>query len=98
MSRRCCPYYQEGVELIGRRWSGAILAVLIEADRPMRFGEIAGAVPEMSDRLLTERVRELESRGIVTRTDGTYALTPMGRELQPAVDELHAWAQRWLTV
>ena len=98
MSQRCCPYYQQGVELIGRRWSGAILAVLIESDRPLRFGEIADAVPEMSDRLLTERVRELEARGIVGRAEGAYTLTPMGRELQPAVDELHAWARRWLSV
>jgi DNA-binding HxlR family transcriptional regulator len=98
VSRRCCPYYQQGVELIGRRWSGAILAVLTEADRPLRFGEIADAVPEMSDRLLTERVRELEAHGVITRSDGAYTLTPMGRELQPALDELHAWAQRWLTV
>jgi DNA-binding HxlR family transcriptional regulator len=98
VSRRCCPYYQQGVELIGRRWSGAILAVLIEADRPLRFREIAEAVPQMSDRLLSERVREMQQRGLVTRAECGYALTPMGRELQPAVDELHAWAQRWLAV
>lgn len=86
------------MELIGRRWSGAILAVLITADRPLRFGEIADAVPEISDRLLTERVRELESRGIVDRAEGAYTLTPMGRELRPAVEELQAWARRWLVV
>jgi DNA-binding HxlR family transcriptional regulator len=99
MTPGCCPHYHEAVELIGRRWTGAILAVLLDEDRPLRFGEIAQSVPEMSDRLLTERVRELEERGLVVRTpDGAYALTPMGRGLQPAVGALHAWAQQWLTV
>ena len=98
MTPGCCPKYHEAVELIGRRWTGAILAVLLEQEEPMRFGAIAQAVPELSDRLLAERVKELEQRGLVTKHDGAYALTPMGRDLEPAVGALHAWAQRWLTV
>ena len=101
----CCPYYHEAVELVGRRWTGAILAVLIRYE-PMRFSEIASAVPNLSDRLLSERVKELERRGLVARrvrrTDAgrsgrvEYVLTDMGRELEPAVDALQRWGRRWL--
>ncbi|MGZ6623054.1 MAG: winged helix-turn-helix transcriptional regulator, partial [Solirubrobacteraceae bacterium] len=62
----CCPLYHEAVELVGRRWTGAILRVLM--DGPLRFSQIAQAVPELSDRLLSERMKELEARGIVERT------------------------------
>jgi DNA-binding HxlR family transcriptional regulator len=95
--RGCCPHYHEAVELIGRRWTGAIVAVLLE-DGPLRFTEIRAAVPDLSDRLLTERVRELEERGVVQRTgDGRYGLTAMGADLEPAVTALGSWARRWLT-
>lgn len=99
----CCPRYHEAVELIGRRWTGAIVAVLLQEERPMRFSAIAAAVPQLSDRLLSERVKELEARGVVERSvlpgppvRVEYALTPMGRSLAPALDELAAWARRWL--
>jgi DNA-binding HxlR family transcriptional regulator len=97
----CCPLYHEAVELVGRRWTGAILRVLM--DGPLRFSQIGQAVPELSDRLLSERMKELESRGIVERTviSGPplrveYALSPMGQELEPALSELERWAGRWL--
>jgi DNA-binding HxlR family transcriptional regulator len=98
----CCPYVHEAVELVGKRWSGAILYVLLEGGS-MRFSEIGGAVPHLSDRLLSERMKELEARGIVERQvrEGSparveYGLTDMGRELAPALRELRAWALRWL--
>ena len=97
----CCPFYHEAVELVGRRWTGAILRVLM--DGPLRFSEIAQSVPELSDRLLSERMKELERRGIVGRTviSGPplrveYELSRMGRELEPALSELQRWAKRWL--
>jgi DNA-binding HxlR family transcriptional regulator len=97
----CCPLYHEAVELVGRRWTGAILRVLM--DGPLRFSEIAQAVPELSDRLLSERMKELEGRGIVVRSviSGPplrveYELSQMGRELEPALSELQRWANRWL--
>jgi DNA-binding HxlR family transcriptional regulator len=97
----CCPLYHEAVELVGRRWTGAILRVLM--DGPLRFSEIAQAVPELSDRLLSERMKELEARGIVGRTVHPgppvrveYALSEMGRELGPALSEIQRWARRWL--
>ena len=98
----CCPKYHEAVELIGRRWTGAIVGVLINR-HTLRFGEIADAVPQLSDRLLSERMKELEARGVVQRTVRPgrpvrveYELTEMGRALAPAVRELEAWARRWL--
>lgn len=97
----CCPLYHEAVELIGRRWTGAILRILI--DGPLRFSEVAASIPELSDRLLSERVKELEARGIVDRTvvagpplEVHYELSTMGHELEPALAELESWAQRWL--
>lgn len=98
----CCPLYHEAVELIGRRWTGAIVATLMEGGA-LRFGQIAQAVPQLSDRMLTERLRELEARGVVERrmtsdtpARVTYALTDMGAGLEPAVAALKAWAQHWL--
>jgi DNA-binding HxlR family transcriptional regulator len=97
----CCPFYHEAVELIGRRWTGAIVRVLM--DGPLRFSEIAHVVPELSDRLLSERMKELEARGIVERNvipgpplRVEYSLSQMGRELEPALSELQRWAKRWL--
>jgi DNA-binding HxlR family transcriptional regulator len=99
---RCCPRYHEAVELVGKRWTGAILYVLLHGGR-LRFSEIANAVPDLSDRLLSERMKELEARGIVQRhvSDDTptrvcYQLTEKGRELAPAMAELKLWADRWL--
>ena len=101
-SPHCCPLYHEAVELIGRRWTGAIVEVLLQGGS-MRFSEVAHAVPELSDRLLSERMKELEARGVVERRvlEGPpvrveYELTRMGRSLEPALAELKAWAQRWL--
>ena len=59
----CCPRLHEAVELVGKRWSGAIIAVLLEGGS-MRFSEIAQAIPQLSDRLLSERMKELEARGM----------------------------------
>lgn len=98
----CCPRYHEAIELLGKRWTGAIVRVLMLRS-PLRFSEVASAVPQLSDRLLSERMKELEARGVVVRTvvpdrpaRVEYALSPMGRELEPALRALEAWAQRWL--
>ena len=99
----CCPYYHEAVELIGRRWTGAIVAVLLDGGS-LRFSEISHAVPELSDRLLSERMKELEARGLVERrvlpdtpARVEYELTDAGKELAPPLKELKAWSHRWLT-
>ena len=99
----CCPHLHEAVELVGRRWTGAIVFVLLSRRRPMRFTEIGHAVPQLSDRLLSERMKELEARGIVERrvyaespVRVEYELTDMGRDLAPALRELRRWGQRYL--
>jgi|SRR5699024_4650824 len=96
-----CPLYHHAVEVVGRRWSGAIVrAILAGCDR---FGQIRETIPDLSDSMLSARLRDLEREGIVARTvDGdrppqvTYTLTTKGRELEPAIVALTAWAERWV--
>ena len=95
-----CPHFHAAIELIGKRWTGAILIALTE--RPLRFGELAKSVPGVSDRLLSQRLRELEDEGLVERTVAaeapvkvTYSLTMRGVDLEPAIAELRDWARRW---
>ena len=97
----CCSSYHRAVELVGKRWTGAILIVLM--DGPARFTEVKQLVPDLSDRLLSERMKELEAEGIVTRqviddipVRVEYSLTVKGEALEPAVAALKAWAQSWL--
>ncbi|MDP8943172.1 MAG: winged helix-turn-helix transcriptional regulator [Actinomycetota bacterium] len=87
--------------MVGKRWTGAILLVLL--DGPLRFSEVRQLVPDLSDRLLSERMKELEAEGIVERRviDETpvrveYELTAKGRALEPAVRALKSWARDWL--
>lgn len=95
-----CPHFHAAIELIGKRWTGAIVCALTEG--PLRFGELGRAVPGLSDRLLSQRLRELEEEGLVERdveagtpVRVTYSLTEKGRGLRPAIGELKTWAQRW---
>ena len=92
--------FHAAIELIGRRWAGAILWTL--ATGPHYFTQLSGAVPGLSDRLLSRRLRELEAAGLVERSvqGGTpprvsYALTEKGRSLEPALGELCDWARDW---
>jgi DNA-binding HxlR family transcriptional regulator len=97
-----CEHYQAVIELIGRRWMGAILRVLM-SDRPHRFNELLAAIPGLSDRLLTERLRELTEHEIVERIPAPdispiavqYRLTESGRDLEVIVRAISAWARRW---
>ena len=98
----CCSLYHRAIELVGKRWTGAILLVLM--DGPAHFSAFKQLVPDISDRLLSERLKELEAEGVVERTviDAApvrveYALTDKGRALEPSVRELRQWAQDWLT-
>lgn len=98
---RVCPKYHRAVELIGRRWTGAIIVLLL--DGKTRFHEISANVPQMSDRMLSERLKELEVEGVVERvvTPDTpvrvdYLLTQKGRALEQAVSAISAWAEEWV--
>jgi DNA-binding HxlR family transcriptional regulator len=95
-----CPHFHEAIELIGKRWTGAIVWALTE--RPMRYAELGKAVPGLSDRLLSQRLRELEEEGLVERrvepgspVRVTYSLSEAGHDLEPAIRELKTWAKRW---
>jgi DNA-binding HxlR family transcriptional regulator len=95
-----CPHFHHAIELIGKRWTGAIVVAL--SDGPMRYADIGKAVPGLSDRLLSQRLRELEEEGLVERVveAGTpvrvvYSLTEAGQQLDPVLSELKAWARRW---
>ena len=97
-----CPRFHVAVELIGGRWTGAIINRLL-AGRA-RFNELRAAVPEISDRMLSERLRALEIEGLVTRTvvpetpvRVEYELTSKGRALQESLDAIGKWASRWIS-
>ena len=96
-----CPRFRRASELIGRRWTGAIIYVLLESR--CRFATLRAAVPGITDRMLSERLQELEAEGLVTRTvvpetpvRVEYALTRKGRELAAAVEAIAGWAERWM--
>ncbi len=94
-----CPVFHSVIELIGRRWNGAILKVLFDAPRP--YGAIREEIPSLSDRLLTQRLNELSSAGLVEKSPsdrtGVYQLTAMGLDLQPIFDEVEGFAHRWVS-
>jgi len=96
-----CPRFHKAVELIGRRWTGAVIRALVGG--PLRFNELLATVPGLSDRLLSERLRELERERIVRREVAPgppvrveYSLTECGAELEPAIRAIGAWAERWI--
>ena len=96
-----CPRFHHAVELIGRRWTGAIIRILQQGRT--RFKGIAAAIPEMSDRMLSERLRELEQEGIISRlvipetpVRVEYELTEKGRALEQAFCAIAQWAEHWI--
>ena len=97
----CCALFHHAVELVGKRWNGAILSVLL--DGPLRFSQIRALVPEISDRLLSERLKELEVEELLERevldehpVGVEYRLTGKGEALEPAVRALKSWAETWI--
>lgn len=100
-SNGVCPYYHAAVEMLGKRWTGAIVDSLMEG--PLRFSALSQAIPQISDRLLSMRLKELEAGGLVARrvwddapVRVEYELTPKGRALEPVIGSLRQWAREWL--
>jgi DNA-binding HxlR family transcriptional regulator len=96
-----CPYFHEAAELIGRRWTGAILRALLHDVH--HFNEIKNVIPALSPRMLSERLRELETNGLIERevipsmpVRTEYRLTEKGRELSPVLDAIEEWAHNWI--
>ncbi|ERK30691.1 winged helix-turn-helix transcriptional regulator [Clostridium intestinale] len=95
-----CPKFENAFELLGKRWTGLIIRTLMSGQK--RFSDIAEAIPNMSARMLTERFKELEKEGIITRkvypeipVRIEYELSEKGKELEAAMDEIQRWAEKW---
>jgi DNA-binding HxlR family transcriptional regulator len=98
-----CAQFHRASELIGRRWTGAIIFVLLKSR--CRFATIRDAVPDITDRMLSDRLQELEAEGIVERSvvpetpvRVEYELTKKGRALAGAVNAITEWAHKWIEV
>ena len=96
-----CEQFHHAIELIGRRWTGAIIFLLLRSR--CRYATLRDAIPGITDRMLSERLQELEAEGIIERTvvpetpiRVEYALTKKGRGLATAVNALGEWAHKWL--
>ncbi|HEV2952934.1 MAG TPA: helix-turn-helix domain-containing protein [Candidatus Dormibacteraeota bacterium] len=96
-----CPRFQYGMEVIGRRWTGAILNLMLHG--ATRYSEIKERIPGLTDRLLSDRLKELEAEGIVDRVvtpeipvSIRYHLTEKGRELVDVLDSVGRWTTRWV--
>src|SRR3982075_2647401 len=93
--------FQRAIELIGKRWTGAVVKALLPA--PARFNQLLAGIPGISDRVLTERLRELETEGLVERLvdpgppgRATHPPPPRGRALEPVLVAVADWAAGWL--
>ncbi len=98
-----CPRYEHAIQLLGKRWTGLLLYALLEG--PRRFCELTNTVEGLSDRVLSDRLRELELEGVVERVvypqipvRVEYQLTDKGRALEPVVLEIQKWAISWVTL
>jgi len=96
-----CSRFHRAIELIGSRWTGAILSILLEGRT--RYASIKAAIPDITDRMLSERLRSLEAEDLLVRSvvpdtpvRVEYELTKKGRELQDALREIGNWAERWI--
>ncbi|WP_232699090.1 winged helix-turn-helix transcriptional regulator [Brevibacillus daliensis] len=96
-----CPKFETAFELLGKRWTGLIISVLLSG--PKRFKDISEMIPGMSDRMLAERFKELETAGILTRNVYPetpvrieYELTEKGKGLQKVMDAVQIWAESWV--
>ena len=96
-----CARFHQASELIGRRWTGAIIFVLLRSR--CRFATLRDAIPDITDRMLSERLQELEHEDVVDRTvvpdtpvRVEYGLTKKGRALATAIEAITDWAQKWI--
>jgi DNA-binding HxlR family transcriptional regulator len=96
-----CAQFHRAIELIGGRWTGAIINALLPGRA--RYASLRGAISDISDRMLSERLRELEAEGIVVRHVAPdtpvrveYELTKKGLALEKALRAIGAWATEWI--
>lgn len=98
-----CPKFEKTFMILGKKWSGLIIEVLLTGDH--RFKEVAEEIPGVSDRVLVERLKELEDEEIVIRKELSegpvrilYGLTEKGRELEKVMTEIQLWSDKWITI
>lgn len=96
-----CPKFEKAFQLLGKKWNGLIIRSLM--DGPKRFSDIKALIPELSDRMLTERFKELESEEIVVRkvfpdipVRIEYSLSDKGCDLKASMDNIQQWAEKWI--
>ncbi len=96
-----CPKYEKAFEILGKRWTGLIIKVMMVG--PKRFSDVSFQIPNMSDRMLGERFKELEELGIIKRNVYPetpvrieYELTEKGKALENALNEVQTWASKWM--
>lgn len=101
INQTCCPRYEHAIQILGKRWTGLLLNALMGG--PRRFCELTAVVERLSDRVLSDRLRELEMEGIISRVvypqipvRVEYQLTEKGHALKPVIDAIHTWAERWV--
>jgi len=101
MQGTLCPRFHKAIELIGSRWTGALVRLLMGGRA--RFAELRDAIPDISDRMLSDRLKALEAERIITRhvlpdppIKVEYELTEKGRELQRSFEAIGTWAERWI--
>ena len=98
-----CSRFHQAVELIGGRWTGAIIQTLLQGKT--RYALIKAAIPDITDRMLSERLRSLEAEELLTRkvvpespVRVEYELTEKGRSLESSLNEIGTWAERWISL
>lgn len=96
-----CPKFECAFALLGKRWNGLIIRVLLVG--PKRFSDISYMIPQLSDKILAERFKELEAEGIIQRNVYPetpvrieYQLTDKGIALKSVMDEVQKWAETWI--
>lgn len=95
-----CPKFEKTFAFLGKKWNGLIIDVLLKQDS-VRFKDITKYVSRCSDRVIVERLKELENEGIILRKEYAdkplieYSLTKRGKELAPAIEAIHGWSDKW---
>jgi DNA-binding HxlR family transcriptional regulator len=100
-SEQICPRYQHAIEILARRWTGLILKILMAG--PLRFSELAERLEVVSDRVLSERLKDLEGEGLLERrvfaetpVRVEYSLTAKGHAMRPVIEAIAAWGEQWV--
>ncbi|CAM2812645.1 helix-turn-helix domain-containing protein [Paenibacillus sediminis] len=98
-----CPRFENAFSVLGKRWNGLIIECLMSG--PKRFKDISNIIPSMSDKMLSERMKDLECEGLLVRhvypetpVRIEYELTEKGKALRPVMEQIHNWAEQWIEI